>query len=142
VVALSERIERFDVVILRTPRGKSSLPVMRVVIGGVASRHALPVDRLDDLELAVETLFREEPLQGGDLTLSVSVEAERFRVTLGGLRSELVRRTLSAGEDHEREKDGRSDVLLMLMDSLVDGYRAEDGLPSGSFSVEMEKRIS
>ena len=61
VVALAEPSDSSDIVILRAPRGKGSLPVMRVVIGGVASRHALSVDRLDDLQLAVETLFREEP---------------------------------------------------------------------------------
>jgi hypothetical protein len=29
----------------------------------------------------------------------------------------------------------------MLMDSLLDGYRAADDATAGSFSVEMEKRI-
>ena len=61
VVALAEPSDSSDIVVLRAPRGKGTLPVMRVVIGGVASRHALSVDRLDDVELAVETLFREEP---------------------------------------------------------------------------------
>ena len=114
---------------------------MRVVIGGVASRHALSVDRLDDVELALETLLREEPVEGGDLVLSVSVVGETFNVTLGGLGSQLVRQTLSGTEGVELTRDGRSDVLRMLMDSLVDGYRTADGATAGSFSVEMEKRI-
>ncbi len=114
---------------------------MRVVIGGVASRHALSVDRLDDLELAVETLLREEPVQGADLTLTVSVVSGTFKVALQGLSSQLVRRTLSATECIELGSDGRADVLRMLMDSLVDGYRTVDGINADSFSVEMEKRI-
>jgi hypothetical protein len=114
---------------------------MRVVIGGVASRHALSVDRLDDIELALETLFREEPVEGSDLTLAVSVVGETFKVALGGLSSQLVRRTLSTTERSEPGRDALSDVLRMLMDSLVDGYRTTDGPTTGSFSVEMEKRI-
>ena len=94
VVELAEPSDRSDVVVLRAPRRKGSLPVMRVVIGGMASRHALPVDRLDDVELAVETLFQEEPADGADLTLTVAVVHGVFRVTLAGLRSPLVRRTL------------------------------------------------
>jgi hypothetical protein len=114
---------------------------MRVVIGGVASRHALSVDGLDDLELAVETLLREEPPQGADLILTVSVVTGTFKVSLQGLSSQLVRRTLSAAEGIEPGSDGRADVLRMLMDSLVDGYRMVDGITADSFSVEMEKRI-
>jgi hypothetical protein len=114
---------------------------MRVVIGGVASRHALSVDRLDDVELAVETLFREEPAEGGDLTLIVSVVGGSFKITLEGLRSPLVKRTLSARGGVEPGRDGRSDVLRMLMGALVDEYRTADGATADSFSVEMEKRI-
>jgi hypothetical protein len=115
---------------------------MRVVIGGVASRHALSVDRLDDLELAVEALFREEPVEGADLTLTVSVVGETFKVTLAGLSSHLVRRTLSATDGIEPGRDGRSDVLRMIMDALVDGYQTTDGATAGAFSVEMVKRIT
>ncbi len=114
---------------------------MRVVIGGVASRHALSVDRLDDVELALETLLGEEPVEGGDLVLSVSVVGEMFKVTLGGLSSRLVRRTLSGTDCIELGGNGRSDVLRMLMDSLVDAYRTAEGTTAGSFCVEMEKRI-
>jgi hypothetical protein len=115
---------------------------MRVVIGGVASRHALSVDRLDDIELAVETLLREEPVEGNALTLTVSVVGETFKVALGGLHSQLVRQTLSGTDGIDLNRDALSDVLRMLMDSLVDGYRTEDGPTPGSFSVEIDKRIS
>ena len=140
-MALAEPSDRCDVVILRAPRGRGTLPVMRVVIGGVASRHALSVDGLDDVELAVETLFREEPAQGDDLTLTVCVVGEAFKVTLGGLSSQLVRRTLSPGEDVPPGADGRADILRMIMGSLVDRYRTADGATAGAFCVEMEKRI-
>ena len=140
-MALTEAGDRSDTVILRVPRERGSLPVMRVVIGGVASRHALSVDRLDDVELAVETLFREEPAEGGDLTLTVGVVEDTFRVLLAGLRSQLVKRTLSAAGGLEPGIDGRAEVLRMIMDSLVDDYQTADGAVAGSFSVQLEKRI-
>ena len=139
---LAEPSDTSDIIVLRAPRGKGTLPVMRVVIGGVASRHALSVDRLDDIELALETLLREEPVEGNDLTLTVSVVGETFKVALGGLSSQLVRQTLSGTEGGDSRKDALSDVLRMLMDSLVDGYRTADGPAPGSFSVAMEKRIT
>lgn len=115
---------------------------MRVVIGGMASRHALPVDKLDDVELAVETLFREEPPQGGDIMLTVAVTGATFKVTLGGLSSPLVRRTLSGDPVLQSDRFGAQNILRMIMDSLVDGYRTADGDIAGSFAVEMEKRIA
>jgi hypothetical protein len=116
---------------------------MRVVIGGVASRHALSVECLDDLQLAVETLLREEPLEGEDLNMVVRVVDESIKVTLGELKSRLVRRTLIAdpGERERVDSDGRSDIVRMLMDSLVDACRATEAA-GGCFSVELEKRIS
>ena len=115
---------------------------MRVVIGGMASRHALPVDRLDDVELAVETLFREEPAEGEDFTLTVAVAGGTFKVTLAGLSSPLVKRTLSGAPMLESDRFGAQNILRMIMDSLVDGYRTADGAAAGSFAVEMEKRIA
>jgi hypothetical protein len=141
VVKLAESSKKSDVVVLRAPRAKGTLPVMRVVIGGMASRHALPVDRLDDVELAVETLFQEEPAEGGDLTLTVAIIEETFKVTLAGLRSPLVWRTLSGAPALDADRFGAQNILKMIMDSLVDGYRTADGTAPGSFAVEMEKRI-
>ena len=79
-MALAKANDRSDQVVLRAPREKESLPIMRVFIGGLASRHSLSVDQLDDIELAVETLFREEPASGADLTLTISVEGGTFKV--------------------------------------------------------------
>jgi hypothetical protein len=143
VAALAEPKDTSAAVTLRTPRGRGALPIMRVVIGGVASRHALSVDLLDDLELAVETLFHEEPVEGEDLTMTVRVADDCIMVTLEGLKSRLVRRTLITDfEDcQQADQDGRSDIVRMLMDSLVDACCAV-ATTGGCFSVELQKRIS
>lgn len=64
--------ETADIVVLRIPRGAKALSVMRVVISGFASRHDMPLDKLDDLQLAIETLLAEEPSVGNELVLEVS----------------------------------------------------------------------
>lgn len=115
---------------------------MRVVICGMASRHALPVDRLDDLELAVETLLQEERGDPAELTMTVAVFDGTFRVTLAGLRSPLVRRTLSTTEAPAGEVFGAESILHMIMNALVDEYRTAGEAGAGSFAVEMDKRIA
>ena len=141
MVALPESSERSDIVVLRAPRGRGTLPIMRVVIGGMASRRPISVDRLDDLQLAVETLFREESAEGGDLTLTVAVVEDSFKVTLAGLNSPLVLRAISNASVDEGDKFAAQNILRMIMDSLLDGYRATEGATAASFAIEMDKRI-
>jgi hypothetical protein len=130
-----------DVIVLRTPRETGSLPVIRLVIGGVASRHALSVERLDDLLLAVETLLRDEPVEGSELILTLSVSDDVFRVRLDGLYNNRLRQTLDEAPCARPAEEQRLDVRV-LMDSLVDAYGTADGELSGSFAVEMEKWVS
>jgi hypothetical protein len=137
-VALVEVSDSPDIVVLRTARGGRSLPVMRVVIGGVASRHDLPFDQLDDTQLAVETLLAEESIEGGELVLTVSGSGGAFMVRLDGLHNESVRAALLTAEPF-RPCEGCLLDVRMLLDSLVDGYRVQD-TAAGSFAVEMEKR--
>lgn len=132
--------DRPDTVTLRAPRGAASLPVIRVVIGGVASRHALSVERLDDVELAVETLLGDESGEGSDLVLTISASEDLFSVTLDGLRSPALRRTLSSPDSRGGAERRGLDARLLL-DSLVDSYRIVDGGTADSFAVEMDKRI-
>jgi hypothetical protein len=142
VVALAEPTEKSDVVVLGIPRGGGSLPVVRVVIGGVASRYALPVDSLDDLQLAVETLLREESPRGGDVTLDLWVDGAAFMVVLAGLTSPAVQRALSCGPGVQGDASGAENVLRMIMDALVDDYGIVEEATAGSFAVQMEKRIA
>jgi hypothetical protein len=111
---------------------------MRVVMGGVASRHDLPLERLDDLELAVETLLAEEAVEGGELVLSVSCDAETFRVRLEGLANQALRTALVAPDPFRPSSLCRLDVRLFL-DALVDTYQVVEDA-GGVFAVEMEKR--
>ncbi len=132
--------DRSDTVVLRAPRGAASLPVIRVVIGGVASRHALSVEQLDDVELAVETLLGDESAEGADLVLAIWVSEDTFSVIVDGLCSPALRQTLSNPDRRERLEERGLDARVLL-DSLVDSYRIVDGGTADCFAIEMEKRI-
>ncbi|OFW63358.1 MAG: hypothetical protein A2Y74_08910 [Actinobacteria bacterium RBG_13_63_9] len=110
------------------------------MIGWVASRHDVPLDRLDDVQLAVETLCAEEPQEGGDLSLALSTADGRLAVRLQGLQNQLVKAALLATEVFRPCEGCRLDVSLFL-GALVDSYRVEAD-QGASFAVAMEKRIS
>lgn len=113
---------------------------MRVVMGGVASLHDVSLERLDDVQLAVETLLADEPPLPGGLVLSVSVDAGRLRVRLEGLSNESLKAALQAKQPFHPCEGCLLDVRLFL-DSLVDGYRVLEG-DTGRFAVDMDKRTS
>lgn len=127
-----------DIVELRVARGGPALPVMRVVMSGMASRHDMPLEELDDVQLAVETLMAEEPGVGDDLVLFVSVESGCFAVRLEGLTNPGLKAALLASDPFQPCEGCLLDVRLFL-DSLVDSYAVVEG-SLGWFAVEMKKR--
>ncbi|MFH0917449.1 MAG: hypothetical protein V1912_13525 [bacterium] len=114
--------------------------LLRVFIGGFACRHDLPVDRLDDVQLAVETLLAEEPEGEGDVVLQISAGGDGLTLRLEGLRNQSVKAALLATDPFEPCGGCLLDVRVLL-DSLVDGYRVEDAA-AGQFALEMDKRTS
>jgi hypothetical protein len=61
-----------DRIICGFPASEDFRSVGRLLIGGVASRFDLPVDRVDDLLLAVESLFLQE---ASTVTMNLELEA-------------------------------------------------------------------
>jgi hypothetical protein len=113
---------------------------MRVIMGGVASHHELPLDRLDDVQLAVETILAEEPGTGGRFVLVLSVATDGLNVRLEGLENQRLKAALLSTDPFRPSEACRLDVRLFL-DALVDDYRVLES-SGGSFAVEMEKRAS
>jgi hypothetical protein len=71
-----------DVVTLRLPADDRALLLTgRLVVAGVASRLDLPVERLDDLQLAVETGVAGRTRRGST-TIEITV-ADPLRVSIG-----------------------------------------------------------
>lgn len=116
------------------------LPVMRVLMGGMASRSDLPLDKLDDLQLAIETLLAEEPGTGSELVLELSAAGGAFHVRLGGLENQSVKFALLAADPFQPCENCLLDVRLFL-DSLVESYLVIELSPA-SYAVEMQKQAS
>jgi hypothetical protein len=112
---------------------------MRVVLGGVASRHDIPIDRLDDLQLAIETLLAEEPSDGHDFVLSLSADGRGFCVRLEGLTNDALRRALISSGPFEPCEGCPLDIRLFL-DALVDEYVVIEEAEA-HFAVEMQSRL-
>lgn len=127
-----------DIVELRVVRGGPALPLMRVVLGGMASRHDVPLEELDDVQLAIETLLAEEPGAGDDLVMCVSVEDGCFAVRLEGLTNPGLKAALLASDPFQPCEGCLLDVRLFL-DSLVDSYAVVEE-SSERFAVQMKKR--
>jgi hypothetical protein len=137
---LVEVADTNDRVVLSAPRGNLALSAMRVVVGWLASCHDLPLDRLDDVNLAIETLLAEEADEGGALSLTLSVEAGVFDVMLDGLENRDLKSTLVATEPFKPSQGCPLDVSLFL-NALVDDYRVVPG-GARAFGVRMQKRIA
>jgi hypothetical protein len=71
-----------DLVELTFPAGERFHSIGRLVVGGLASRFELPVDRVDDLVLAIETLVIGD-IAGEAVTIAAVAEASALSVTIG-----------------------------------------------------------
>jgi hypothetical protein len=67
------------------PAGEQYRSVPRLVLGGVASRFELPIDRVDDLLLAVDSLLMQEAV-GDTLRLEAEATPSGLLVRLGSFR--------------------------------------------------------
>ena len=129
-----------DTVVLRAQKSRASIPLLRLVIGGVAARLRVGVDQLDDLQLAVETLIVEERSYEGDLVLEISTMERGLCLRLEGLRNQDVMARLR-NPAAARAADSQLIDVCMLLDSLVDVYSVDDEEGEG-FVVQLEKWTS
>ncbi len=140
MVALVEVADTGERVVLTAPRGNMALSAMRVVVGWMASCVDLQLDRLDDVQLALEMVMAEDSRVGGDLTLTLWAENEGLIMLLDGLERSALREILAAGSPFQPSSDCLLDVRLFL-DALVDSYELVDS-DGHVFAVRMQKRIA
>ena len=96
-----------DTVLVEFPATEGYRSVGRLVLGGLASRFELPVDRVEDLLLAVESLL-VHGVAGETVTLEVQAAEDGFRVRLGpfvdgGVADPAVARVLERLVDEANE---------------------------------------
>ncbi len=106
-----------DEIRLTMPRTRPFYGVAHLVLGGVAARHALTVEHLEDLELALDGLLDRQD-GGSDVTLTLRVEDKGLQAEVGPFGSEL-------RADLESEP-GDSLSLRRLLDAVVDEYDVDE----------------
>ena len=113
---------------IRVPREPRFAAVTGLVLGGVAARHDLTLEALDDLQLALDSLL-ERTSGDGDVTIVLQVDGGILLASVGPLAAD------TAGE-LEREAD-ESLGLRRLLDTVVDGVTVSDR--DGGPWVELRK---
>jgi hypothetical protein len=109
-----------DRTIVEFPASEGYRSVGRLVLGGIASRFELPIDRVDDLLLAIESLFMQERVSG-TIRLEADASSEELRVRIGPFRPgrledpglERVLTRLVDGVDERVDGDSASIELLV-----------------------------
>lgn len=77
-----------DLVALEFPAHPSVLPLVRMVVGGMAARVDLSVDALDDMHMALEEIFYASREHGKSrCRLMITAESDALTVRLGPFAS-------------------------------------------------------
>jgi hypothetical protein len=121
--------ERIDV---EAPVGGDFVPVIRLIIGGIAERVDFGFEEIDDLQLAVERLLAEAGSQE-TVCLSFEVGEGRIRTRVGPLKERAIAEALRDGKSAPGQL-----TLGRILDTVVDSFGVED--PSGEdIVVRLEK---
>ncbi len=115
--------ETVDRVLVEFPATAGYRGVGRLVLGGLSSRFDLPVDRVDDLLLALESLITQE-LAADAVTMEATAGPEGLRARVGPFRSSQV------------DDAAVARVLSPLVDDVseqseTDGFWVELGVSAG-----------
>jgi hypothetical protein len=116
-----------DRTIVEFPATDGYRSVGRLVLGGIAARFELPIDRVDDLLLAVESLLLQGPV-GDTVRIEAEATSSGLRVRLGSFRQnqlhdEALRRVIAPLVDEIDERaDGETSSIELVVSAA---YRDE-----------------
>lgn len=121
-----------DRVCLTLPDTPAYLPLLRLVLGGIAARGDMTFDAMDDLQFAVEHVLAGRTAREGRITMEVEMGDGRVDVQLGvlsdgALRAEILQQSLLA--------PGAKGLLHRgtVLRRLVDECRVENATPAGFY---------
>jgi hypothetical protein len=121
-----------DQITLTLPRERPFFGVARLVVGGLATRLDVTVERLEELELALEGLLERRD-GAKEITVRLEVSGSELRAAVGPFRGGDLRAELEGDP-------GESLSLRRLLDAVVDGYDVSDR-DDGAW-VELRKRAA
>ena len=105
------------------PRERAFGTVAGLVVGGIAARHDLTLDALDDLQLALDALLDHGDADEHEVSIVFRVDSGTIEVLVG---------PLPAGTASDLEHDGGAGIgLKRLLETVVDGVAVSerDGRP-------------
>jgi len=124
-----------DTITLTVPYDRSYQGVVRLVIGGLAARLELPLEELEDVQLALEALLADDSYAAGEsVSLTVAVGGSELDVTVGPLEVEELERALAAEPDPELGVG-----LGRVLRTVMGGYEVE--ARDGAGWVRMRKTV-
>lgn len=104
---------------LRIPNERPYHGVARLVVGGLAARHNLSYEMLEDLQLALVTVLEGEGYAAGhEVAVELDVTDEAITMAIGPLKGDAVRPNL------EPSKDGLG--LGRLLGTLVEDVELDE----------------
>ena len=101
-----------DTVEITIPRERDFSIVAELVVGGLAARHDVTLDALDDLQLALGSLLEHAEEDDGEITLLLSVSDGALEASVGPIGDRTV-------AELERE-NGAALGLRRLLDTTVE----------------------
>jgi serine/threonine-protein kinase RsbW len=117
-----------DEIVLTLPRERPFYGVAHLVLGGLAARLDLTFENLEDLQLALDSLFEQDA--AGELTV-------RLRISPGTIEAHVGPFANSLREELEREQTGVG--LRRILDTVVD--HVELGEEQGDAWVTLTKNV-
>jgi anti-sigma regulatory factor (Ser/Thr protein kinase) len=124
-----------DTIVLSIPHARPYHGVVRLVVGGLAARLDLPLEALEDLQLAVESVLSNRSYAAGDeVTLEVTVRGNALVVALGPFDQGRI------GAELERDPAETEGVGLgRLLSTVMGGYELDPR--DGRGWVRMHKEL-
>lgn len=103
-----------DEIVLTLPRERPFFNVAHLVFGGLAVRLDLSFEQLEDVQVALAELL-EQHEDGRDITVSVAIEGNQIRASLGPFDDSL---TAELTRDGDGDTVGLRRVLATVVDSV------------------------
>ena len=110
-----------DTIVLTIPHARPYHGVVRLVVGGLAARLDLPLEALEDVQLAVESLLANRACAAGDaVTLEVTVGEDSLEIAVGPFDRVRI------GGELERDPEEQDGVGLgRLLSTVMGGYEVD-----------------
>lgn len=110
-----------DAITLTVPFERPYQGVVRLVVGGLGARLDLPIEVLEDLQLAVETVLANEAYAAGDaVQIEIEVDETALALAVGPLEADALAADLRADAD-----DARGIGLGRVLGTVMGEYGVE-----------------